>query len=122
MIPPDYNLTLYRGDTGRWQFVLWADAAKTEAVDLTGVTGVATIRDKATGGSFALSMECTVTPPNVIDMVLESEASRDLPSKGVWDLQLTWPSGDITSVLRGSVAVTQDVTYAETAARLAVVK
>ena len=38
MIPADYNLTLYRGDTGRWRFVLWADAGKTQPLDLTGAS------------------------------------------------------------------------------------
>jgi len=123
MIPSTYNLTLYRGDTDRWQFLLWADAEKTTPADLTGATASAMIRDKAVGGTFAMSLDCTVTVPNTVDMVLTSEASRDLPAKGVWDLQVTWASGDITSILKGTVSVTQDVTYAAAvAARLAAVR
>jgi hypothetical protein len=122
MLPATYDLSLYRGDTGRWQFKLWSDADKTQPVDLTGVTVDAMIRDKATGGSYSTTMACTVTQPNIIDMVLTSQQSRDLPAKGLWDLQLTYPSGDIVTPLKGAVAVTQDVTYPNVAKRLRVAK
>jgi hypothetical protein len=112
MMPADFNLVLYRGDTGRWQFRLWADADKTDPIDLTGVTVQTMLRDKATSGSFVIVLDCVVTLPNIIDMTLTSEQSRDLPPKGVWDLQLTYPSGDIVTPLKGTVSVTQDVTYA----------
>lgn len=122
MIPADYNLALYRGDTGRWQFKLWADAGKTQPIDLTGVTVDAMIRDRAPASGYAMTMGCTVTTPNIIDMVLTATQSTDLPAKGVWDLQLTYPSGDVVTPLKGTVAVTQDVTYADAAKRLAVVQ
>jgi hypothetical protein len=111
MMPGSCNLNIYRGDTKRWQFVLWIDVAKTQAADLTGVTANATIRDKVLGSSYALALSCTVTLPNTIDMVLIAEQSRAMPAVGVWDLQLTYPSGDIYTVLKGEVIVTQDVTY-----------
>lgn len=113
MTPADYNLALYRGDTGRWRFVLWADAGKTQPLDLTGATADAMIRDKVPSSTFAMHMDCTVTEPNIIDMVLTSIQCSELPAKGVWDMQLTYPSGDVTTILKGSVAVTQDVTYAD---------
>lgn len=121
MIPADYNLTLYRGDTGRWQFKLWSDNAKTQPIDLAGVAADATIRDKPTFGSYATALDCTITAPNIIDMVLTAEQSRDLPAKGVWDLQLTYPSGDIVTPLKGTVVVTQDITYTDPVTRLVVV-
>lgn len=115
MLPATYDLDLYRGDTARWQFKLWTDAAKTAPVDLTGVTAEATIRDKAPGGSISVAMACTVTQPNIIDMLLSSEQGRDLPAAGIWDLQLTYPSSDVVTILKGKVAVTQDVTFTDTA-------
>jgi hypothetical protein len=111
MNPGTNNLDLYRGDTKRWQFKLWIDVARTQPVDLTGVVAKATIRDKAVGGSFELPLTCTVTVPNIIDMVLTANQSNTLPAVGVWDLQLTYPSGDIITPLKGAVTVTQDVTY-----------
>jgi hypothetical protein len=113
MLPATYDLNLYRGDTGRWQFRLWTDSAKTSPADLTGVIAEAMIRDKSPGGTYSLALDCEVTQPNIIDMVLTSTQSRDLPPKGVWDLELTYPAGDIATPLKGSVIVTQDVTYTD---------
>jgi len=117
MIPGDHNLDLYRGDTGRWQFKLWADAAKTDPVNLTGCTATAMIRDRVPSSTFQMEMTCTVTTPNIIDMVLTATASRDLPSTGVWDIQISWPGGDISTFLKGTVKVTNDVTFVGTTAR-----
>lgn len=111
MLPATYNLSIYRGDTERWQFKLWTDRAKTAAADLTGVTTSAMIRDKATVGTYSLSMDCKVTLPNIIDMTLTADQSRSLLiTGGVWDLQLIYPSGDIKTVLKGTVVLAQDVT------------
>jgi hypothetical protein len=116
MTPAVYDLVLYRGDTGRWRFTLRDDTAKTSPTDLTDVIAEAMIRDKAPNATVTLSLFCEVTLPNIIDMELTAEGSRDLPVKGVWDLQTTYPSGDVATVLKGTVTVTQDVTYEETAA------
>ncbi len=109
MMPGECPLDLYRGDTRRYQFKLWADAAKTVPADLTGVTAAAMIRDKATGGTFAVELACTITQPNIIDIPITTDAT--FPAKGVWDLQLTYPNSDIVTVLKGPVTVTADVTY-----------
>lgn len=112
MIPATYNLALYRGDSCHWQFNLWADSAQTQPVDLTGVVVDSMIRDRALGGSYMLALACTVTVPNTIDMTLDPiDSSAMTITKGVWDLQLTYPSGDIVTILAGTVSVTQDVTY-----------
>lgn len=108
-MPGSYNLAIYRGDTYRWQFKLWADADKTQPVDLSGVTAKSELRDKS-GGSVLAVLDCTITDPNIIDAVLDKEASALLPAKGVWDLQLTYGNGDVGTILAGSVAVTADVT------------
>jgi hypothetical protein len=115
MNPGSCNLDIYRGDTKRWQFKLWADIARTQPADLTGVTVNATIRDKALGGSYEIALACTVTLPNIINMVLTASQSRSLPAVGVWDLQLTYLSGDIYTVLKGAAIMTQDVTYLDAA-------
>jgi hypothetical protein len=120
MLPANFNLSIYRGDTERWQFKLWTDTARTQAADLTGVTVSATIRDKAIGGTYSLALGCTVTLPNIVDMVLTSDQNRSLPiTGGVWDLQLIYPSGDIKTVLKGTVVLTQDVTYSSVTPQLA---
>ena len=107
MNPGTANLDVYRGDTGRWKFSCWADIARTIPTDLTGAVANATIRDKALGGTYELALTCTITPPNIIDMVLLASDSRNLPAIGVWDLQLTYSSGDVKTALKGAVVVTQ---------------
>lgn len=117
MIPGNLPLTLYRGDTGRWQFKLWTDAAKTVPADLTDATAAAQIRDKP-GGENVTELACSVTPPNIIDMTLTAAQSALLPPAGAWDLQLTYTgSGDVATVLAGKVIVTSDVTNAVTVRR-----
>lgn len=116
MTPGLYNLSIYRGDTYRWQFLLWADAAKTEPADLTDVEVKAELRDKPGGATVYGTFTTTVTLPNIIDMLLPATLSGTLPAKASWDLQLTYPNDDVATVLAGSVSVTMDVTETVVAA------
>jgi len=109
MTPTTFALDLYRGDTYRWQFALWTDVAHTDPIDLTDVTPKAEIREKPAGSNITL-LECSVTAPNIIDVELSSVACAALPAKGAWDLQLTYPSGDVATIVAGAVTVTTDVT------------
>ena len=111
MIPGTYDLCLYRGDTSRWQFRLWQDEGKTMPVDLTGATVLAQIRS-GPGGAVQATPATTIVPLNLIDMVLDAAASAALAGGGVWDLQLTYASGDVATPLRGRVQVQQDITRA----------
>src|SRR4051812_50157975 len=103
MTPGSLPLALYRGDSGSWRFVLWADTAKTIPADLAGVIAKAEIRDKVAGSNIT-ALPCTVEMPNAILMTLSATASAKLPVKGVWDLQLTYPEGQVSTVLAGGVA------------------
>jgi hypothetical protein len=114
MKPGKYGLSLYRGDTSRWKFTLWADEAKTEPIDLAGASVAAQIR--AVGGTWtspAAVLDCVIEAPNIIRAELPTSAT--LPGRGTrseWDLQITWPSGDVQTVLAGGVDVMGDVTRA----------
>jgi hypothetical protein len=108
-MPGDYDLNIYRGDTGRWAFILWQDVAKTVPVDLTGASVAAQIRDRP-GGTNLADMSCAVTGVNRIDMLLAPADSQSLPSRGAWDLQVTMGSGDVTTIVAGRVCVAVDVT------------
>lgn len=111
MIPGTYDLCLYRGDTSRWQFRLWQDEARTMPVDLTGAAVLAQIRAGPTGNVQA-TPTTSIIPPNLIDMVLTAAQSASLAAGGVWDLEITYASGDVATPLRGRVQVQQDVTRA----------
>ena len=60
-----YPLALYRGDTYRRQFTVWADAAQTTAVDLTDVLVAAEIR-AGTGTTPVYALALTVTLPETV--------------------------------------------------------
>jgi hypothetical protein len=122
MKPGNYPLDIYRGDTYRWQFKLWSDIDKTQPVDLDGVTVRSQIRDKPAGKLLA-NIECTVTLPNIILATLTADECAKLTgSTCAWDLQLTWPNTDVTTLLAGPVAVTTDVTDSAPAALFTVKK
>jgi hypothetical protein len=107
MQPANLPLDLYRGDSGRMQVTV-LDKAQ-QPVDLTGVVAKAEIRDRPAGTTI-VPLTCVVTLPNIIDVTLSAVDSHKLPAKGVWDLQLTYASGEVQTLLAGQVQVTPDVT------------
>lgn len=103
-------LRIYRGDFwARW-LVLWADADRTEPVDLDGIEVAAQIR-RTPDDRRAVDLMCVTELPNRIHISLTPEQSAVTPT-GRWDLQLTYPSagGWVTTVAAGPVTVTPDVT------------
>lgn len=120
MTPGDYDLDLYRGDSYRWQFQLWADAGKTQPVDLTGCTVKAEIRDKPRGTVSAVITTAVDTTPGVITASLSATTTAGLIPSGAWDLQVTYPDGEVRTVLAGKVTVTDDVTDSTAALLLGV--
>jgi hypothetical protein len=109
MLPAKYDLDLYRGDTLRLQLRLWNDEDRTDPTDLDGVVASSQIRVRP-DAEPAVELTCAVTLPNVIDATLDSDLSRTLPKKGVWDLQLAFPGGDVFTPIAGKVTVKPDVT------------
>jgi len=108
--PGSYSLSIYRGDTHRWQFKLWTDEDKTQPADLTDVTVRSEIRDRPSGKRIT-PIVCAVTLPNIIDAELDAATSAAITiSRGAWDLQLTYLSGIVVTVLAGQVFVTADIT------------
>ena len=118
MMPGQLPFALYRGDTARWRFTLWLDTAKTQPADLTDATAKAQIRDKP-AGAVIVALVCAVELPNVVTAELTADASRTLPAKGVWDLQMTYADGSVVTILAGPVTVTPDVTDSDAAAAAA---
>ena len=109
MQPGNYQLNIYQGDTHRWSFRLWADEDQSSPVDMSGATAAAEIRDKP-GGTVLTDMGCSITG-NSIDMLLTAANSRLIVVNGVWDLEITFASGDVQTVLKGKVLLTADVTH-----------
>lgn len=101
-MPATHALDLYRGDTWRQRFIV-SDR------DLTGVTMQAQIRDRI-DGTVQTEITLALTLPNIIDAYLPASTTGTFTSSGVWDLQLTWPNGDIQTILAGPVKLKLDVT------------
>jgi hypothetical protein len=109
-MPASYDLVIYRGDTYSWDFLLWNDIHNGIPTDLTGVVVKSEIRDRPSG-NLIIPLTLTVTLPNTINAALSAASSALLPVPlGVWDLQLTYPDGDVLTVIAGEVYVTADVT------------
>ena len=117
MTPGKYNLELYRGDSYAWRFILWADDAQTVPVDLAGATIKAEIRDKSAGAKI-VELTTTATMPNIVDVAMTPTMYETCPAKGVWDLQVTFPDGQVHTPVGGSVTVTTDVTDSVPISRL----
>ena len=114
MKPGTLPIEIYRGDSLAWQFNLWDDEAKTIPTDLSAAEVKAQIRDRPSG-KLIVELDCTVTPPNVIDMRLPASVSRTLCiTRGAWDLQVTRPDpvvGQLVqTVVAGPVTVVLDIT------------
>jgi len=109
MIPGKYDLKMYRGDDHTWRFRLWQDASQTLPVDLTGATVAAEIREKSAGVAI-VELIVVVTPLNIVDVSMTPAMYVNCPSKGVWDLQVTFADGKIHTPVAGAVSVIADVT------------
>lgn len=110
MRPAVYNLDLYRGDTYAWQFVLYTNSSMTTPADLTGVVAKAELR-QTSGSTPIASLICDVEQPNKVNVNLTVLAWDTIAwSQGRWDLQLTYPAGEVITILKGEVTVTPDIT------------
>lgn len=107
------TLRLYRGDSYAFQVRTWHDDAHTDPLPLTGATAAGRI-DHCDGS--AMDLECAVTLPNLIDVVLPATLWNGThctcggSRKGRWDLQLTWSDGRVYTLVSGPVSVSEDVT------------
>jgi hypothetical protein len=119
MAPGRYDLALYRGDSYAWTFRLWEDTGRTDPTDLTGATAAAELRDKP-NGAVIVTLGCVITLPNIISVELPADSWPDLPvTLAAWDLELTYAAtGQVHTVVAGSVAVTPDVTGSTVATAL----
>jgi hypothetical protein len=103
-------LQIYQGDDFA-ATVTVVNADNTPA-DLTGYTPKAQIRRDVADRQPTVVMELTVTVglPNSTYMSLTHEQTGLLTGSYVWDLQITDASGAITTILAGSMSMTQEVT------------
>lgn len=127
MLPGNYTLKMYRGDTFHAQFKLWLDTDRSQPVDLTDAVAKAEIRDK-TGGTILVTFDSAITLPNIIDLTLDAATSETLvPGTQKWDLQVTYLDGTVNTYVAGDATIVGDITDSSAvavmaAARVAVVE
>ena len=76
--------------------------------DLSGVIAAAELR-AAPKSALLLALACVITG-NVIDVSLTAAESSTLPAVAYWDLQLTYSSGAVQTIVAGGVSVRADIT------------
>ena len=108
MGPAIFDLILYRGDSYGYRFKLWQDAEKTIPFDLAGATVIAEIRNKP-GGTMITPLDATIVEPNFVDLKITSEMSKASVPSGLWDLEITFATGEVNTPVKGSVSVTADI-------------
>lgn len=106
------DLTIYQGDDMAWIVTVTLEDNVTPA-DITGYTAVAQIRRGAADSDpvVVTTFTTAVVSPEV-SMSLSHDQTELLCGRYVWDLQLTSPAGIVTTILKGNVAVTAEVTRA----------
>src|SRR4030095_1742366 len=109
MSAPTADLSLYQGDD--YAATVSVALATGSPADLTGYTAASQIRRGVADAEPEIAAEftCVVAPP-LIMLSLTHDQTEPLNGQYMWDLQLTGASGAITTILRGKVIVTAQVT------------
>lgn len=108
--PARVDLKMVAGDSFSKEFRLREQDGT--AIDLTGLTGRAQVRDRPGGELLA---EFTVGPldaTGVVTISLTTAQTRALPGKGVWDLELDGGATNTKTIVQGDVKVIPDITVA----------
>lgn len=120
MKPASENLELYRGDTFRRRIRLREinpDGTPGAYLDLTGTTPLAQVRTADRAPEILVTITVDLLDQSDPDtkggltISLEPAETAELPDVCKWDLQLTWPSGDVTTYVAGKVIPSGQVTF-----------
>ena len=103
------NLELYQGDD--FAAVVTVTNADNTPADITGYTALSHIRRAVADADpvIVATLSTTVDSPE-INLSLTADQTEPLQGQYVWDLQLTGPSAEVMTIMRGKVMVTAEVT------------
>jgi len=104
------DLAIYQGDDYSAVVTVTSNGTPPATV-LAGYTAQAQIRTAVADVSPAVVVQITTTvaSPN-ITLSIPHTITKTLVAQYVWDLQLTYQDGTITTILNGNVNITQEVT------------
>lgn len=107
-LPGCVNLAFYEGDD------VFIDLTVKDPdglpTDLTGATATAQVRSRTDSDEVLATFTGTVAG-NVVHLQLPNTENVDMPDSAVWDCQIE-QGGAITTLVAGTVTITQEVTRA----------
>lgn len=113
LTPPTADpIKLYRGDTSSLIFRI-RDVTTGTIQDLTGVTALMQLRPYRQNDVLLYTFNLTINHvAGEITMTIDADDWESINwTSGIWDLQLTYPSGDVETIATGSISVVEDVSY-----------
>ncbi|HSS11135.1 MAG TPA: hypothetical protein VLL25_14710 [Acidimicrobiales bacterium] len=112
-LPQVVDLNVFQGDTFALQVVVSVAGEPATPADLAGYEAASQIRSIPSAEEVLADFTATIAE-NVIHLLLASDQTAVLPARGgAWDVQVTAADGRVTTLLRGRVAVTEQVTRVE---------
>jgi hypothetical protein len=107
-MPGTANLAIYQGDDYAAVVTVMQGSGP---ADLTGYTAQAEMRTGAADcAPVAWEINAQVNPPNFINLLIPASATALMSGSYCWDLQITDPTGLVTTILAGGVTVTREIT------------
>ncbi len=109
-MPANQDIAIYQGDDWTSVVTVYVEGTSTPA-DIAGYTAEAQIRRAVADEDDEVVVEITtvVSSPQ-INLSIPHSVTETLSGRYVWDLQITSPTGGITTICRGKVVVTAEVT------------
>ena len=113
-MPSSADLSIYQGDD--WTGIVTVLDEDGTPADISTFTAKAQIRRSIADSDPVVVVEIvTAVASPLINLSIPHTVTATLSGSYVWDLQLTGPSGGVTTILRGRAKVESEVTRATTA-------
>jgi len=119
LLPATQDIDIYQGDDFDILLRLRnqnSDGTPGAYIDLTGYVGKAQLRDdpadNTVNAEFTVTtLNQTTTPGGILASLSHTQtAALPAPAKMQWDIQLTSPTGDVHTYLKGTATITAEVT------------
>jgi hypothetical protein len=110
-MPSSADLSIYQGDD--WTAIVTVLNEDGTPADISTFTAKAQIRRSIADSDPVVVVEITtVVASPLVNLSIPHTVTATLSGSYVWDLQLTGPSGGITTILKGRAKVEPEVTRA----------
>lgn len=107
-IPPTVDISIYRNDT-EIKTVRVKNRTTRQLEDLTGVTALMQLRSTPDSATILYTFTTTIANNEITISIPQANWATITWTTGVYDLQLTYPSGVVETLFRGTLTVEKDV-------------